>query len=130
VKLRVCVCVSPDLQLSPVKALVSNIGSVSCGVDFTVWLTKEGEVRARGGHSDSVCLVGGIQQGGGRGDFTIWLTKEGEVRMAGRGGGSRVTGGWVLVVGGGGGQAEQQIDAGGAPPSDGVCVWGGGQQLG
>lgn len=37
-----------DLQLSPVKALVSNIGSVSCGVDFTVWLTKEGEVFAAG----------------------------------------------------------------------------------
>jgi hypothetical protein len=34
-----------DLQLSPVKSLVSNIGSVSCGTDFTVWLTKEGEVR-------------------------------------------------------------------------------------
>jgi hypothetical protein len=36
---------APDLQLSPVKSLVSNIGSVSCGTDFTVWLTKEGEVR-------------------------------------------------------------------------------------
>jgi hypothetical protein len=36
---------SADLQLAPVKALVSNVASVSCGADFTVWLTKAGEVR-------------------------------------------------------------------------------------
>lgn len=37
-----------DLQLSPVKALVSDIKSVSCGVDFTVWLTNKGEVFSAG----------------------------------------------------------------------------------
>ena len=46
VMLPFLVVLSADLQLNPVKALVSNVDSVSCGVDFTVWLTKEGEVCA------------------------------------------------------------------------------------
>jgi hypothetical protein len=38
-------CCPADLQLSPVKALVDNAASVSCGADFTAWLTKTGQVR-------------------------------------------------------------------------------------
>eukprot|EP00882_Tetradesmus_deserticola_P033115 GHRQ01037798.1.p1 GENE.GHRQ01037798.1~~GHRQ01037798.1.p1 ORF type:complete len:215 (+),score=78.28 GHRQ01037798.1:166-810(+) len=34
-----------DRQLSPVKALVDNAARVSCGADFTAWLTKTGQVR-------------------------------------------------------------------------------------
>lgn len=37
-----------DLQLAPVKNLVDNAASVSCGVDFTAWLTKTGQVGSGG----------------------------------------------------------------------------------
>lgn len=37
-----------DLQLSPVKALVDNAAKVSCGADFTAWLSKTGQVWTAG----------------------------------------------------------------------------------
>lgn len=37
-----------DLQLAPVKARVEGVASVSCGADFTVWLSRKGEVWAAG----------------------------------------------------------------------------------
>eukprot|EP00775_Hariotina_reticulata_P006166 gene6166-6404_t len=36
--------VGEDTQLLPVKALVEEVGSVAAGVDFTIWLTKGGQV--------------------------------------------------------------------------------------
>lgn len=51
-----------DIQLNPVKALVHNISSVSCGVDFTVWLSKEGEASLRPSHAAEVW---GFGMGGG-----------------------------------------------------------------
>eukprot|EP00879_Flechtneria_rotunda_P014497 GHRR01015149.1.p1 GENE.GHRR01015149.1~~GHRR01015149.1.p1 ORF type:complete len:445 (+),score=126.49 GHRR01015149.1:103-1437(+) len=37
-----------DLQLAPIKALVEGAANVSCGVDFTAWLTKDGKVLTAG----------------------------------------------------------------------------------
>ncbi|KAF6255653.1 RCC1/BLIP-II [Scenedesmus sp. NREL 46B-D3] len=37
-----------DLQLAPVKALMDNAATVSCGADFTAWLTKTGQVWTAG----------------------------------------------------------------------------------
>jgi hypothetical protein len=37
-------CGAVDLQLVPVKALVEDVASVSAGVDFSIWLTKGGQV--------------------------------------------------------------------------------------
>jgi alpha-tubulin suppressor-like RCC1 family protein len=51
-----------DIQLNPVKALVHNITSVSCGVDFTVWLSKEGEVRPWVMHLCAPRGGGGLEQ--------------------------------------------------------------------
>eukprot|EP00878_Enallax_costatus_P035305 GHUV01039327.1.p1 GENE.GHUV01039327.1~~GHUV01039327.1.p1 ORF type:complete len:342 (+),score=105.15 GHUV01039327.1:364-1389(+) len=37
-----------DIQLSPVKAVVSDVRVVSCGADFSVWLTHKGEAFTAG----------------------------------------------------------------------------------
>lgn len=69
--LSCCSHTPTDIQLNPVKALVSNISRVSAGVDFTVWLSKEGEVGGwgKGGWGKvGVGIDGGVWREG------VWLS--------------------------------------------------------